>query len=560
MNDQNRRLLLTVVLCMAVYSVWAYLFGPKPKPPGAPATTAQGVTQPETTPTSTSPGQAGVVPAPATPAATDVPRETSALPRPPTRKLTLSSEKLKLVVSTDGGELESIQLLGPKFRKASVKGSEPTQLELIGLVARPLPLATQLTAADGKVLIPAGAGYEVVAESPTSVTLKARAPGVELTRKLELDPQSYRLSVSMEVKSEAALDARVSVLATGFADPNINSGMFSQRSDPNQVICQAGGKTERTTSEKDKLVTWDGPGPAVFAGVSEQYFLVALVPEAGRSTCHLEADTRGWLKASIETPVKVAAGGSWSQTLSAFAGPKDTEELGKVGAALKDSVDFGFWAVIASFLLAVMKFFYAAFPIHNWGIAIILLTLAVKAVTFPLQWKSMKSMQEMQRIQPEIEALKKRLGGDTQRFNEEQMKLFKEHGVNPMGGCLPMVIQMPVWFALYTTLRVSVELYNSMFIPGWLVDLTSIDPYYILPVAMGATMLLTQILTPQPMSNPSQKTIGYVMTAVFSVMMVNLPSGLTLYIFTNNILSIAMQMYLKRALKISPAAKTESKF
>jgi YidC/Oxa1 family membrane protein insertase len=126
------------------------------------------------------------------------------------------------------------------------------------------------------------------------------------------------------------------------------------------------------------------------------------------------------------------------------------------------------------------------------------------------------------------------------------MNLFKEHGVNPMGGCLPIVIQMPVWFALYTTLRVSVELYNSMFIPGWLTDLTARDPYYILPAFMGVTMVLTQVLTPQPMSNPSQKMTSYLMTGFFTLMMLNLPSGLTLYIFVNNLLSIAQQVYLKR--------------
>jgi len=190
-------------------------------------------------------------------------------------------------------------------------------------------------------------------------------------------------------------------------------------------------------------------------------------------------------------------------------------------------------------------------------VAIILLTLAMKVLTFPLQHKSMKSMQEMQRIQPQLEEMKKKYAGDTQRQNLEQMKLFKEHGVNPMGSCLPMVIQMPIWFALYTTLQVSVELYNEPFIRGWIGDLTSKDPYYILPVAMGITMVLTQMLTPTPMSNPSQKIMGYVMSGFFSLLMLNLPSGLTLYIFTNNILSIAQQMYLRRKLH-SPKASDQT--
>jgi YidC/Oxa1 family membrane protein insertase len=207
-------------------------------------------------------------------------------------------------------------------------------------------------------------------------------------------------------------------------------------------------------------------------------------------------------------------------------------------------------------LLEVMKFFYKVVPPHNWGIAIILLTLAVKVVTFPLQHKSMKSMQEMQRLQPQIDEMKKKYAGDQQRQNLEQMKLFKEHGVNPMGSCLPMLIQMPVWIALYTTLQVSVELYHEPFIRGWINDLTAKDPYYILPVGMGITMFLTQYLTPSPMSNPQQKIMGYAMTAFFSFLMLNLPSGLTLYIFVNNILSIAQQIYLRRTLRAPAAGAT----
>jgi YidC/Oxa1 family membrane protein insertase len=217
------------------------------------------------------------------------------------------------------------------------------------------------------------------------------------------------------------------------------------------------------------------------------------------------------------------------------------------------AIDWGFWSVIAEVLLGVMKFFQRVVPPHNWGISIILLTLAMKAITFPLQHKSMKSMQEMQRIQPQVEAMKKKYEGDQQRQNVEMMKLYKEHGVNPMGSCLPMVIQMPIWLALYTTLQVSVDLYNEPFIHGWLEDLTAKDPFYVLPVAMGITMILTQVLTPTPMSNPSQKTMGYVMSGFFSILMLSLPSGLTLYIFTNNLLSIAQQIYLRRSLKPPPA-------
>jgi len=262
---------------------------------------------------------------------------------------------------------------------------------------------------------------------------------------------------------------------------------------------------------------------------------------------------RGHEQAALVERLQVGAAGADQVSFKGYAGPKDDQELAVVGAALRQSIDWGFWSVIAELLLSVMKFFQRIVPGHNWGIAIILLTLAMKALTFPLQHKSMKSMQEMQRIQPQLDELKKKYAGDTQRQNLEQMKLFKEHGVNPMGSCLPMLIQMPIWFALYTTLQVSVELYNAAFIPGWLDDLTAKDPYYVLPVAMGITMILTQVLTPTPMSNPSQKTMGYVMSGFFSLLMLTLPSGLTLYIFTNNVLSIGQQMYLRRTIGKPPA-------
>jgi YidC/Oxa1 family membrane protein insertase len=161
-------------------------------------------------------------------------------------------------------------------------------------------------------------------------------------------------------------------------------------------------------------------------------------------------------------------------------------------------------------------------------------------------------MQEMQRFQPQIEELKKKYAGDTQRIGIETQKLYKEHGVNPLSSCLPMVIQMPIWFALYKTLQVSVDLYNEPFVHGWLNDLTASDPYYVLPVAMGATMILTQILTPSPMSQPGQKTMGYAMSGFFAILMLTLPSGLTLYIFTNNVLSIIQQIYLRRTMKPPP--------
>ncbi|GAC1336531.1 MAG: membrane protein insertase YidC [Myxococcales bacterium] len=556
MNDTNRRLFLTITICLAVAYGWSVLFQPKRPAAGDPAA----VHQPQAGP------PAGA--APASPAA-DVPRGTaapspatlavtppgSAAPRAPAQEIALDSAKLRLVLSTDGAVLKSAMLKGAKFRKPSEKGKEGGQVDLVAANTRPFPLATELRSAEAgaQPLVPADAPYQIVSHDEHTAVLRTTAGGVTLTKTFAVDPSTYRMNIKLDVQSANALIGQLLVLQTGHGEA-ASGGMFSAHAPPSQTICQAGGKLERVATGA-KHASWDGPGPASFAGIDEQYFLQALVPDPqSGAACHTEAQPAGTLIASLALPVSLAAGGQTSRSLSDFLGPKDTDELVAVAAPLREAVDFGFWSVIASFLLAVMKFFYKVVPPHNWGVAIILLTVAVKLVTFPLQHRSMKSMQEMQRIQPQLEEMKKKYAGDTQRQNLEQMKLFKEHGVNPMGSCLPMVIQMPVWFALYKTLGVSVELYNSVFIPGWLNDLTARDPYFILPVAMGITMIVTQILTPSPMSNPGQKTIGYVMSGFFSLLMLNLPSGLTLYIFINNILSITQQIYLRRTMGGPPAA------
>ena len=555
-DDKNQRLYLTIALCLAVAFGWGLLFQPKHPPTNASALASASQTgEPAAgTPPSSAPSSPNS-PSPAG----DVPRGTSPLaarPRQPARELSLDSDKLRVVLTTAGGALRHVELKGAKFTDAAAGGKPAAQVELVAPEITLLPLTTEVRRSSGdramggeQTVIAGDADYQIVSHDSQSAVLTTEAGGVTLRKTFTLDPVTYKLTVSCEVTSAAALTGQLVVLETGHGAA-AKGGMFSSRAKPNQVICQAGGKTERIAVGA-KHPAWDGPGAVSFTGIDEQYFLRALVvdPQAN-ATCHIESTPLGALTATLTVPLSIAAGSSTTLTLTQFNGPKDLEQLKAVAEPLKEAVDFGFWSLIASFLLAVMKFFYKVVPPHNWGLAIILLTVSIKLVTFPLQFRSMKSMQEMQRIQPELEAMKKKFAGDTQRQNQEQMKLFKEHGVNPMGSCLPMVIQMPVWFALYTTLGVSVELYHSVFIAGWLNDLTSRDPYYILPVAMGITMVITQILTPSPMGNKNQKMIGYVMSGFFSLIMINLPSGLTLYIFVNNLLSIAQQVYLRKTMKL----------
>jgi len=546
MKDSNQqRLFLAIAIWLACLFGYMAFFGPKkgqqqPAPAAAPASAP---VQDQKQATAETPA------APAAKAAAEAP----AAPRP-LKKVTLETPRLRIIATSQGAAVESALLLGDKFTLH--KGTkEQAQVELVGPHASdPLPFSTTVKGSDGSVLVPADAAYELIASSPSNATFRAEARGVAVVKKLSINSNTYGIDLAVEVRSATALSGQLAILFGARAEEP-SGGMFAARSTPARAICAAANKVERLAVGA-KPPAWDAPSGVAFAGIDEQYFLTAVMPPQGASaSCHLEAhgEKAGSIEAWVAVPVQLAAGGSTQLPFVGYAGPKSTDELNAVGKPLGQAIDWGFWSVIAEVLLGVMKFFYKIVPLHNWGVAIILLTLAMKVLTFPLQHKSMKSMQEMQRIQPQLEELKKKHAGDTQRQNLEQMKLFKEHGVNPMGSCLPMVIQMPIWFALYTTLQVSVELYNAPFIRGWIDDLTAKDPYYILPVAMGITMVLTQVLTPAPMSNPSQKTMGYVMSGFFSLLMLTLPSGLTLYIFTNNLLSIAQQMYLRRAMKPPPA-------
>lgn len=546
MKDTNQRLFLAIAIWLACIFGYYTFFAPKKTAPPAqpkvasPAPSGTTAAQPE--------------PPEAPKSAAGVPRGTA---QPPSREVTFETPRTHVVLQSNGAAVKSLRLLGEKWtRHKGAKEEESVDLvEPRSGAGEALPFSTTVRDAAGAELIAADEPYQLLQSDAQGATFRAERGGVAITKTLSVNPQTYAIDLAVEVRSAAALAGQLAVVFGAHAEEP-SGGMFGARANtPARTIClHSGNKIERLAIGA-KHPEFDAAG-AQFAGIDEQYFLTAVMPPPGTAaSCRLDArgEKAGSLTASLVVPLKLAGGTPERLSFKGYGGPKNDVELTTVSPSLKQSIDWGFWSVIAELLLGIMKFFQRITPGHNWGVAIILLTLAMKALTFPLQHKSMKSMQEMQRIQPQLEELKKKYAGDTQRQNLEQMKLFKEHGVNPMGSCLPMLIQMPIWFALYTTLQVSVELYNAPFIPGWLNDLTAKDPYYILPVAMGVTMILTQVLTPAPMSNPSQKTMGYVMSGFFSLLMLQVPSGLTLYIFTNNILSITQQMYLRRALGGPPA-------
>jgi YidC/Oxa1 family membrane protein insertase len=257
-------------------------------------------------------------------------------------------------------------------------------------------------------------------------------------------------------------------------------------------------------------------------------------------------------------------GGVWEGTTELYVGPKEWDRLSALHVGLEQAQARNYswigipieWVCVP--LLWLMNFFATRVPGQNYGVAIILLTVLVKIAFYPLTHKSMTSMKQMQALQPQLNALRSKYKSDPQRFQREQMELFRTHKVNPLGGCLPMVIQIPIFIALYLTLQYSVELQGAHFFL-WITDLSRKDPYYVLPILMGASMLVQQMMTPT-VGDPRQAKVMLIMPVVFTFMFLEFPTGLVLYWLVNNLLSIGQQHLIDRAAKRPrPPAAIETK-
>ncbi|MCA1906679.1 MAG: membrane protein insertase YidC [Desulfarculus sp.] len=292
------------------------------------------------------------------------------------------------------------------------------------------------------------------------------------------------------------------------------------------------------------------------------YFFTAVAPEGDTSA---KRSVRGWADAKdqtlmtatlVEAPIQIAPGQSRELSYLAYFGPRDLDLLEPLGHHLAKAVDFGWFDIIAKPMLAAMKFLHGMVP--NYGVVIIIITILIKILFWPLSQKSYQSMKRMQDLQPMVMKLREKYADDKQRLNQETMQLYKTYKVNPMGGCLPMLLQIPVFIAFYKVLGSSIELRQAPFML-WINDLAAPDrlgigfhiPYVgdglpVLTLLMGASMFIQQKLTPTT-GDPTQAKMMLLMPVIFTFMFINFPSGLVLYWLVNNVLSIGQQMLTNRA-------------
>ena len=343
-----------------------------------------------------------------------------------------------------------------------------------------------------------------------------------------------------------------------------------------ELACAGGKDVVRKNKDDFKAGPFTQAGVDRYAAVNSQYFAQALVPMPTEGTtewptCELlaqdvfantgnEDDDGAVFHARLVYPAKeLAPNASATYRQVSFFGPKERDVLAVAGGGgkLEDVLNLNSgWLTftpVTKALVSVLRFFHDKVT-GNWGVAIILMTICLRMLLFPLTWKSIKTTIAMRKLKPEVDKLNEKFADDAQAKNLAMMELWKKHGVNPFGGCLPQLVQMPVWFAMYTTLQTAVEMYHTKFL--WFADLSSPDKYYVLPVLLGGFMILQQRIVPQqPGMDPTQqKMMMWMLPIVFTVMMLFLPAAHGVYMLTNSVLGIVQQLAVEQ---LAPRDKTD---
>jgi YidC/Oxa1 family membrane protein insertase len=374
--------------------------------------------------------------------------------------------------------------------------------------------------------------------------------GVDLIKTFTFSNDSYYIDYDFTVEnnSSAPLDIRPAVKwpTTVKKESSKKSGwLFGGMTGEIQQFIYLISDTVNRQELKDITENKVFSGDIKWAGFEEKYFISSLIlQEEEDLSLQLVQPQNGEVSFQLLFPMtNISLNTHKTFSSSLYLGPKDLGQLEKGEGELGRAIDFGFFDPVAKPMLFILNLFYSFIP--NYGLAIIFLSIAIKVIFWPLTHKSQKSMKEMQKIQPKIAELKEKYKDNKEELNRKTMEFYKTNKVNPLGGCLPILIQIPVFFALYRVLLNSIELRHAPFISFWINDLAAKDPTYISPLLMGASMFMQQKMTPT-VGDPAQAKIMLVMPIMFTFMFLSFPSGLVIYWLVSNVLSILQQYYINK--------------
>ena len=553
----EKRALIAVIISLVILVVWQFYFAPSPpetpkEKPGQEKAQPAAKTPEETGKTAAPAEQKpGVIPIPGAPAPQAVKVE-------PGKDVTVDTPLYTAVFDTRGARLKEFKV--KKYMDKMGEGAKPIDLakEIIGGGS---PLGLEISEANFP--FSSDSLFQVNVEklelgpnnNKGELIFSWNSPeGPSITQQMTFYADSYGVDIGLQMANPSssrtfegrpllAWAGKIIYVASsgGFACMPGSGGSGGAEVPPfTALVKKELQEVELKDLKEDKRFSQN----VHWGGFQSKYFLAALIPKKSEGTELI-------MKKVSETAGNLLMGGpkaslppatQFSQSYVMYLGPKDLQILKAFGYDLDKALDFGWFDIVAKPMLEVMKFFYKY--TGNYGMAIILLTLIIKILFWYPTHISFKSMKEMKKVQPEVAKLREKFKDDKEKLNKEMMELYRRYKVNPMSGCLPIAIQIPIFFALYKVLLFSIEIRHAPFY-WWIQDLSAADPYYISPILMGASMFVQQWMTPTT-GDPTQAKMMLIMPVVFTFMFLSFPTGLVIYWLFNNLLSIGQQVYINK--------------
>jgi YidC/Oxa1 family membrane protein insertase len=537
----ERRVLLAIFLAFLTLYLWQALFMPAPPQTdtgaGAPVATSPAPAAPASTPRIEAP--------PATDAAPGAPAATPVLADTAERDIRIETRDVVATFTNRGARLKSW-----RFKKYQDSNGEPFELvpDLAGSHALPFSLRADDDAItrtlNGALYTVQGAPPGGELTSPATVTFEYRDnSGLQAVKEFSVDPSAYVVSLRVAVRQGDRELGPAVEWGPGVGREPAAAGQYVLQS---EGILSIADEEERIPAD-DVAAQPTRQGDFQFAGIEDHYFLVAALypgpaavtfqPVTAPPPAGSEEEGRQLMAFTIDPERR-------EEPFRFYIGPKDFDQLAAVDRSLVRAINFGMFAILVVPLLRALNWINGY--VGNYGWSIILLTIVINAIMFPLRHKSVVSMRKMQAIQPEAKAIQDRYKNlkatdpAKQKMNQELMALYRERGVNPASGCVPMLMTLPVLLAFYSLLSTAIELRGAPFI-GWIQDLSQYDPYYVTPVLMGITQVWQQRLTPQTGVDPAQQKLMMFMPVLFMFIMVWTPAGVVLYWFMSNLWGIGQQ-------------------
>lgn len=490
----------------------------------------------------------------------DIPQVSEQANATAARKLiTVSSDVLKLTLDTQGGDIVSAELLSHKLEEGKdqpfvLLTSQPEHLYIAqsGLVGRNGPDSQ----AQGRPTYDAAQTSYQLADGQDQVVVPMTwtdSKGVVFTKEFILKRGDYAVGVDYKIDNKSAEPVQVQFygqLKQTVATPKDQEGHAMVASAyRGGAFSSEDTRYKKYTFDEMKDADLNKTTKGGWVAMLQHYFVSAWAPNENDTNSFYSRVIPGKGQAIIgyKAPlVDVAAGQQAEVTSKLWVGPKLQDQMAKVANHLDLTVDYGWLWFIAQPLHWLLTVFHGF--VQNWGVAIIMLTLLVRGIMFPLTKAQYTSMAKMRMLQPKIAALRERFGDDRQKMSQGMMELYKKEKVNPLGGCLPILVQMPIFIALYWALMESVELRHAPF-ALWITDLSVKDPFFVLPILMGASMWYLQKMSPTTVTDPMQQKVMQFMPIIFTFMFLWFPAGLTLYWLVSNVISITQQTIIYRQLE-----------